>query len=547
MSDIQQDIVDLFSELITQLSDPQLAGPAREEVLAAAAAIKDPAFQNALKIFDLDTATFLDVTKKLTAAAERLSSTTMRSQITKLIGRIAEIHSASQGAPTVVQPQPSSPVAVTPASVLPAPAVSPPSPPGPPVDPETRDTDLDHLHPVVRAKVKTLQGKLDKENIPMKVFEAFRSPERQAFLYSKGRTRPGLKVTNAEPWESYHQYGLAADFVRFENGKWNWNDQTAAQKAQWARFHALAREVGLEPLSWEMPHVQLVGTYFAKLLNGDYPEDGDESWSGNLSAAIGRWPGSRKPPLPESVERPPLPSIATASVASVTASDWVSHFGGDAWRYDGSGVYTRAPDGTLKLWRTAGAPLTSQEIFALHGAHIMAASAKHNVPPALIVMTIATETAAFRNDGFTGPNTFRWEQGYTVNATGDPQIDGKEKGDYSAGPMQVLSDTARWMNSVHALGYDASTVFKFFKSKPAKAPADVGLYDPATCIDVGTAYIRHNMAATGDNPLLVAAAYNAGSVRPSSENRWRIHCHGNHLDRAAEWFGDACAVLNETV
>lgn len=238
-----------------------------------------------------------------------------------------------------------------------------------------------------------------------------------------------------------------------------------------------------------------------------------------------------------------IAGLSSATLA-VESSDWVSMFGGDAWRYDRSGVYTMGPNGKPKLWRTSGSPLTVSEIVSRFGAEIANASNKHQVPPSLIVMTIATEAAAYRIDGFSGPKTFRWEQGYTLNATGDPAIDGKEKGDYSAGPMQVLSDTARWMNDIRSLGYDAKTVFNFYKNKPAKAPESLGLYDPAICIDVGTAYIRHNMTITGDNPLLVAAAYNAGSLRPSSENHWRIHSHGNHIDRAAEWYGDACAVLS---
>ena len=450
--------------------------------------------------------------------------------------------------PTPPAPQPPSPQ--PPAAHPPAP--QPPAPAPPPlsaeaINPEKRDADLDHLHPVVRRKVVAVQKKLDQENIPMRVFEAFRAPERQAFLYAKGRTAPGKKVTNAEPWESYHQYGVAADFVRFENGGWNWNNSTPAQKQQWDRFHEIARGEGLEPLNFEKPHVQLVGTSFAELLGGDYPDGGDDKWAANLTAAINRWPGSRKPPVPELGARPPMPVIAVTNTETVSTSSWVSRFGGDAWRYDASGVYTAAPDGSLKLWRTAGTPITVQEILSLYGAEIMAAAAKHTVPPALIVMTIATETGIYRMDKFTGPRTFRWEAGYKVNATGDPAIDGKEKGDYSAGPMQVLSDTARWMNGVRSLGYDGAKVFRFYKNKPAKPPEDLGLYDPATCIDAGTSYIRHNMPVTGDNPLLVAAVYNAGSLRPSPDNHWRIHSFGNHIDRAAEWYGDACAVLKELV
>ena len=57
------------------------------------------------------------------------------------------------------------------------------------------------------------------------------------------------------------------------------------------------------------------------------------------------------------------------------------------------------------------------------------------------------------------------------------------------------------------------------------------------------AHFRRQLGATEANPVLVAAAYNAGSIRASGTNMWGIHVHGDHLDRAAKWFGDACEVM----
>lgn len=187
------------------------------------------------------------------------------------------------GTATISSQSPSA-AAATPTAPAPAPAVPAPTPtpalapaPAPAVaatgeisaaSPDKRFTELSHLHPVVRKGVKAIQKKLDDENIPMRVFEALRSPQRQQSLYNQGRTTPGDRVTNAEAWESYHQYGMAADFVRFENNKWNWNDKTSQQRADWARFHEIARENGLEPLSWEMPHVQIMGVELTQLRNG---------------------------------------------------------------------------------------------------------------------------------------------------------------------------------------------------------------------------------------------------------------------------------------
>jgi hypothetical protein len=63
-------------------------------------------------------------------------------------------------------------------------------------------------------------------------------------------------VTNAKAWESYHQYGLAVDFVLRLGNQWSW-DTSGTLKRHWQRLHELGREVGLEPLSWELPHLQV--------------------------------------------------------------------------------------------------------------------------------------------------------------------------------------------------------------------------------------------------------------------------------------------------
>lgn len=45
-------------------------------------------------------------------------------------------------------------------------------------------------------------------------------------LYAQGRTKPGNIVTNAKAGQSYHNYGLAVDFVNQVNGvaKWTVDD-----------------------------------------------------------------------------------------------------------------------------------------------------------------------------------------------------------------------------------------------------------------------------------------------------------------------------------
>ena len=174
--------------------------------------------------------------------------------------------------------------------------------------PHARSADVALLHPVFRAAVIDVHNRLTAEGIPFKVFEAFRYPERQADLYAQGRTKPGAIVTKARPWTSYHQYGLAVDFVLYENGKWSW-ETAGAKRKWWQRMQDLGREMGLEALSFELPHLQLAGLKIESLLAGEYPAGGDDSWAENVDAAIRGWQGRGKvPPPPPVPERPAMPA-----------------------------------------------------------------------------------------------------------------------------------------------------------------------------------------------------------------------------------------------
>lgn len=238
------------------------------------------------------------------------------------------------------------------------------------------------------------------------------------------------------------------------------------------------------------------------------------------------------------------PAAATGEMPIPATSSWHNRFGGRAWRYDGAGVYTRGHGEDHRPWRTAGAPVTCRAILERYGAIILWAAEKHGVNPALILMTIATETAATRAHGFTGPATFRWEA-HVLNR----DVTQAFRGTYSAGPMQILATTARDLIATrggeYALGHAPFATAPALRERPAAAPTGLPLYDPRTNIELGTAVIRRQLQLTGDDPVLVAAVYNAGGIYESSANPWRLRSHGNHLDRAARWYGDACVALRE--
>ncbi len=101
-------------------------------------------------------------------------------------------------------------------------------------------------HPVLRDELKTLYQQCNVrlgKGIRIRFTALFRSAEEQQALYNQGRTTPGPVVTNAKPYESFHNYGLAFDFVllydkdgddNFEEVSWDiFHDQDKNGKSDW--------------------------------------------------------------------------------------------------------------------------------------------------------------------------------------------------------------------------------------------------------------------------------------------------------------------------
>lgn len=236
--------------------------------------------------------------------------------------------------------------------------------------------------------------------------------------------------------------------------------------------------------------------------------------------------------------------IEASSLPHPQSSDWHNRFGGQEWRYDHRGVYLREHQGGTVPLRWDRDLATMRRINDLMANHVLAMSSKHGINPALIMMTIATETHFQATRGFTGPGTFRWEPSPSNDDVRPPF-----NGTYSAGPMQCLATTVRELiarrSADFGLNYTPLTVAPALRSKPPRAPSQHPLYDYATNIDLGTAEIREHIRRSEHDPILVAAIFNAGSLRASHATAWGIHAHGDHLDRAAKWYGDACAFLAE--
>jgi hypothetical protein len=156
---------------------------------------------------------------------------------------------------------------------------------------------------------------------------------------------------------------------------------------------------------------------------------------------------------------------------------------------------------------TPGEPSTVRRIWESFGPLCAAAARQYGVPVELIIATIATESSGNANA-----------------RRAEPQLN-----DESVGLMQTLVATARFATGRKSLRGD-------------------DLLDPMTSIGAGAAYIAMQRGSTHFDPPLVAAAYNAGSLKrdPADANRWKLHCFprgtGHHIDKFVAWFNDAMRV-----
>lgn len=109
------------------------------------------------------------------------------------------------------------------------------------------DRDIANLHPLMRQPVMRMVTLINSEGLPFKLYEGYRSPQRQDQLEMQ---RP--RVTHARAWTSPHQYGLAVDMVGWEDGKWSWDG-----RLPWDDLARVARTCGLmQPIRWDRPHIE---------------------------------------------------------------------------------------------------------------------------------------------------------------------------------------------------------------------------------------------------------------------------------------------------
>lgn len=173
-----------------------------------------------------------------------------------------------------------------------------------------RSSHLQFLHPLMRQAAEDVVEHVRCPEFAFKIFETYRSPERQVILKKK---RP--KVTNAGPWQSMHQYGLAVDFVIDVKGVGMWSTKHGRRK-WWDALHEAGRKFGLRHLvdrkgrTMELPHMQMVGCSWQACHAGEYPPGGDDPWVFNIHRTAARF--RRRAPLV-------LPKYAPGAIESLPA------------------------------------------------------------------------------------------------------------------------------------------------------------------------------------------------------------------------------------
>ena len=95
------------------------------------------------------------------------------------------------------------------------------------------------LQPCVYVGAENIIKVMKEKGYPVRITQGYRSKEEQDKLYAQGRTTKGSIVTNAKGGESFHQYGVAVDFVFIKEGY-------LATNYMWGLLGRVGKEQGFE-------------------------------------------------------------------------------------------------------------------------------------------------------------------------------------------------------------------------------------------------------------------------------------------------------------
>lgn len=132
------------------------------------------------------------------------------------------------------------------------------------------DRDKDHLFPLFAEMLHPFEVNMSVSTLPFYLFEGLRTFDKQFEYWRQGRITPGKIVTWALPGLSWHQYGMAVDYVLdgmldHPGIQWSWDikaDLNADGRNDWLQMAEIAKACGLEAgFFWpekkcDAPHIQ---------------------------------------------------------------------------------------------------------------------------------------------------------------------------------------------------------------------------------------------------------------------------------------------------
>jgi len=105
----------------------------------------------------------------------------------------------------------------------------------------TADRRWEQMDPgFVQAVLQVFRVMKAQHGYDMALLEGWRSPQRQALLAARGPA-----VTQAGPWQSYHQWGLAADCAFLRDGRLLISERDPWARQGYALFGQVAEQMGL--------------------------------------------------------------------------------------------------------------------------------------------------------------------------------------------------------------------------------------------------------------------------------------------------------------
>lgn len=136
--------------------------------------------------------------------------------------------------------------------------------------------NMGDVHSAVKDKVLCIIERAYNEGINVQFSSGYRSFAEQRKLFNQGRTASGNVVTNAEPGQSVHNYGLAADFFLTTH---DGSAATWTVNKEWRRVADIAKQLGFRwGGDWksfpDSPHIDLAdGLSWRDLKAGKRPSD----------------------------------------------------------------------------------------------------------------------------------------------------------------------------------------------------------------------------------------------------------------------------------